>query len=81
MLVSCVYLLVDCKKLSGVNLFSYIRVPVLRYYGTLNTCHHQLVHHSLNLNQDLQEGKLEVFTSIFFPTSSLEEEAILNCHV
>jgi hypothetical protein len=55
----CVYLLAGCKKLCGVTLFC--NTPVLRCYGSLNTCHHQLIHHNLNLNQDLQQGKLEVW--------------------
>jgi hypothetical protein len=44
----------------------------------LETCHHWLIHHSINLNQDLQEGKAEICH--IGPTCNLGEEALQNCH-
>jgi len=44
----------------------------------LETCHHWLMHHGINLNQDLQEGKSEI--CCLGPTCNLGEEAVQNIH-
>ena len=43
----------------------------------LETCHHWLIQHSINLNQDLQEGKSEICR--LGPRCNLVEEALQNC--
>jgi hypothetical protein len=44
----------------------------------LETFYHWLIHHSVNLNQELQEGKSEICR--LGPTCNLGEEALQNSH-